>query len=230
MATLFLALLPAQYVDSKEFAQDRQKAALEATVALYHPSSGGEGTAVFVKHKDGVAYLLTAAHNVPDGDRGDVVNLDLFTAKSYPNAATRIEGAFVRVRMENEDIALVLAPMKDAPPSVLPICPKSKLPRPERTPFPVLTVGCNGEKGRPILILDRVLGKELVSKPNGTRAVFWQAEREQAKGRSGGPLIDSRGYLMGICSGIQKGRGYYSCIDEIQRSLERASYGWLFAE
>jgi Trypsin-like peptidase domain len=229
-AILFLALAPGQFIESKDFAPEKQRAALEATAGIFQPTTRVEGTAVIVKQKDGALILLTAAHNVPVNG-GDQVTLELFTAKSYPNVHVKIEEAFVKERMINEDLAVVVAPLKE-PAAGLPICPKAKLPTPERFPFNVLTVGCDDAFGKPKLLTDRVLGKRPVPKRDGSRAMFWEAEHAQARGRSGGPLIDARGYVMGICSGIdvEKGKGYYTYITDIHKALDRTGFRWVYEE
>jgi hypothetical protein len=229
-AALLLSLIPGQYTESKDFPRDKQRASLEATVGLFQPASREEGTAVFVGYKNGVAFLLTANHivkPVPDGDR---LRLELFTDKSYPKVHQAIETALLRARMPNEDLALVVAPLKEPPPNVLRICPPGKLPRRERFPFPALTVGCDDALGRPRNLVDTVRGRKLVKKPDGSAAVYWECERPQARGRSGGPLVDARGYLLGICSGVQNQHGYYTYIEEIYGALKREGYAWLYED
>ena len=40
-------------------------------------------------------------------------------------------------------------------------------------------------------------------------------------GRSGGPLLDADGRLIGVCSGTQEGMNYYTHPDEIRGALQR---------
>ena len=42
--SLLLALMPAQYVESKEFSRETQEAALAATAGIVHVATNGEGT------------------------------------------------------------------------------------------------------------------------------------------------------------------------------------------
>jgi hypothetical protein len=219
------ATAPSPYVESKEFPRPFQEQALAATANVFVPTKARiEGTAVAVKHKDGMAYYLTAAHNVPEKE-GDGVELEVFHPTTYPKVHARVTGR-VEARNLAADLAVIAVPMTDRP-GVLPICPKAKLIRPEEFPFPVLTVGCDDSMGKPQCQLDVVEDKKTPDKGNGSQTVHWQTRIAQAKGRSGGPLLDTRGYVIGICSGVQRGKGYYVYITNIHEALQRAGYGWL---
>jgi hypothetical protein len=50
---------------------------------------------------------------------------------------------------------------------------------------------------------------------------------EKPEGRSGGPLVDKRGLLIGVCSGVSKDKAYFCHIDEINAFLERNGFDWL---
>src|SRR5262249_45749151 len=74
------------------------------------------------------------------------------------------------------------------------------------------------------LLVDEVSGWKDVHKPEqAVKSSCWQTEKLPADGRSGGPIFDTNGYLIGICKGIgaEKGstKGYYSAIDAIRRAL-----------
>jgi len=228
-ASLLLALMPGQYVDNKDFPREKQEAALAATAGIVHQATNGEGTAVIVNYDQakGVVYLLTAAHVVPPGEGGDWVNLEFFTPKKFPNVDLKA-GGFVIARMANEDIAVVRAAVPSGTKlGSLKICPKAELPTPERKNVTVLTAGCEGDKRLPRLTTELVLGKEIPSKPNGAQVLCWETDHPPVQGRSGGPLIDKRGYVMGICSGAEKQRGYYTYILKIHQALSGAGLGWL---
>jgi Trypsin-like peptidase domain len=228
-ATLLLALTPGQYVENKDFPRDKQEAALAATAGILHTATNGEGTAVVVKYDkvNGAAYLLTAAHVVPPGKDGDLVSLDFYTPKTFPKVDRTIVG-IVMARSANEDIAVIQAPLKNLGGlQVLRICPVDHLPTPEKFPFPVLTVGCDGPNRTARLLTDVVPSKKRVDKPNGARVLCWETQGIPVQGRSGGPLIDKRGYVMGICSGTENQRGYYTYILEIHKALSGAGFGWL---
>jgi hypothetical protein len=228
-ATLLLALTPGQYVDSKEFPREKQEAALAATAGIVHVATNGEGTAVVVKHdkQKGVVYLLTAAHVVPPGEQGNWVKLDFYSSKPFAKLGSTVDGV-VMARMPNEDIAVVQAVVKNAPaPGVLRICPLDKQPKGEQQNVTILTVGCDGPNRAPQLLTDVILGRAFPAKPSGAKVLCWETKRPPVQGRSGGPLIDQRGYLTGICSGTEKKRGYYTHILDIRKALDGAGLGWL---
>jgi hypothetical protein len=226
-ATLLLALTPGQYVESKDFPREKQEAALAATAGIVDVATSGEGTAVVVNYDKAkrVAYLLTAAHVV--SPVGNVVNLEFFNPKKFPNAQKAV--GFVVARMPNEDIAIIEARIGDDV-GVLRICPRDKLPTPEKFNVPVLTVGCDGPNRTPLLLTDVVLSKKIPVKPSGARVLCWETKGMPVQGRSGGPLIDKRGYVMGICSGSENQRGYYTYILEIHKALSGAAFGWLVGD
>jgi S1-C subfamily serine protease len=222
---LLLTALPGQFTDNPTFSKQQQQSALEATVRIYYPAAHVEGSAVIVSRRGPFVYLLTAAHNVTvQPDKGDDIELYLYNAKKYPKLVGEAN-AKVRARMPNEDLA-VLEAVFDTP-GMLPICPKGQTKI--RKPFPVMTVGCVAD-GPPVIEFDRVLDVDFVPKPNGTKANYWRAERAQAVGRSGGPLVDARGYVLGICSGTMRQKGYYTEISEIHAALDRNGMDWLYAK
>jgi hypothetical protein len=228
-ASLLLALTPAQYVESKEYPREKQEAALAATAGIVHTATNGEGTAVLVKYDaaKGVAYLLTAAHVVPPSMGGDLVSLEFYTPNKFPNVYSKPNG-LVAARMPTQDLAVVQVPMKDPGGlRVLRICPRNELPRPERKNVPVLTVGCDGPNRTPRMLTDVYLDKKVPVKPSGAKVLCYETLHPPVQGRSGGPLIDQRGYVMGICSGTENQRGYYTHILEIQTALSGVGFGWL---
>jgi len=227
-ATLLLALTAGQYVDSKDFPREKQEAALAATVAITHAETNGEGTAVVVNYDKSSLYLLTAAHVVPSGgNKGDLVRVDFYSPKTFPKV-DQTAGGFVRVRNAEKDLAVIQVPIKNPETrGVLRICPKDKLPKTEKRQFPVLTVGCDGPDRTPRVLADLVVDKRIPVKPNGASVLCWETQGKPVQGRSGGPLIDARGYLMGICSGTENQRGYYAYISEIYKAVSGTGFGWL---
>jgi len=114
---------------------------------------------------------------------------------------------------------------------VLRICPKDKvasLYSPERDPFPVLTVGVGLTEKAPVIEVDRVRDNKQ-AKPD-CEALFFEADREPAEGRSGGPLVDKHGNLIGICNGKRGRKGYYLFVGEIHKALQTPAFRWLYQD
>jgi S1-C subfamily serine protease len=227
---LLLAALPGQFVENPQFPNARQQGAYEATVRTYHPASRSYGTAVAVARRGPAVFFLTAAHLVPEKavpgrEKEDIkkVELYVYTAKSHPKLAS-LETAFVRARMPNEDLAVLEAVLPDFA-GVVPICPKGRFQL--RLPMAVMTVGGSPD-GPPEIQFDTVKEKKLLHKPDKTSALYWEADIPQQIGRSGGPMIDAQGHVVGIASGTWHGKGYYTYINEMYRALANAGYAWLY--
>ena len=47
-------------------------------------------------------------------------------------------------------------------------------------------------------------------------------------GRSGGPLLNLDGQVIGICAATSLGKGYYVHLSEIHAGLKTAGYDWLW--
>jgi hypothetical protein len=106
-------------------------------------------------------------------------------------------------------------------------CPADKTPT--KKDFPGLS--CGVQAGQPPTCwADTVAGKKLVRKPGGPSYQVWELLKEPAGGRSGGPLIEKRGKLIGIGSGRSDGRGYYTHLDEIYRFLKANEAGQVLLE
>jgi hypothetical protein len=224
-ALLLAAALPGQFVDDATFARPVQKAAVEATVRVVHPASRGDGSGVAVGQQGPFLYVLTAAHIVPPGSNADTVEITFFDADTWPRPRGPAVQGEVKERMPGVDLAVIQLVVKNPPP-VARICPRDKLPKVLNFPFPVLAVGCNAQ-GAPEVWADRVADKRLITKPDGSRAIYWEAGRAPHVGRSGGPLVDDRGLVLGICSGTQNQKGYYTYIHEVHHALEAKGFKFL---
>ena len=92
--------------------------------------------------------------------------------------------------------------------------------------FAVLTTGC--DKGAaPSCLTDEVRGKKLLRLGKDKASFFWESSKAPVVGRSGGPLVDSKGRVLGICSGNQEGHGYFTHLDEIHAALRREGSTWV---
>lgn len=207
---------------SKHFSPEQQTRALLATVRVANGADRTEGAGVMIHQKDGIVHVLTAAHLV---GRAETVEVGLFTSKSYPKPAQVIPRATVVARAAGADLALLRFDYGTLV-GVTPLCPRKAIPKNQE--FPALLVGLM--QGAPVVGEDTVRRK-LVRKPNATAAVpMWETSEPSPKGRSGGPLLDSQGHVLGVCSGTGDGKGYYVHIDDIHTFLGDNGCRWLFEE
>ena len=182
---------------------------------------------MIVLRAHGSAYILTADH-VLAVDGSGLPTVSTFTAKSVPFPSAKAAKVTVVRRLPDVDVAVLRAEIAD-PTGVIHMCPKEKLAGvagpTAQMPLPVLTAGMGGSFDSPVLLIDRVTGLRR-AKP-GSGVLFFQADTAPSAGRSGGPLVDQRGYLIGICSGTRGGHGFYVSIGEIRAALGRKNLAWL---
>jgi S1-C subfamily serine protease len=232
IALLLLATLPGQFIENDStFPKARQQEVLEATVRITMPPTHDHGapvgTGVIVLRSHGTAYILTADH-VLAVDGGGQPTVSTFTAKSVPFPNAKTTKVTVVQRLPDVDLAVLRAAIAE-PTGVIRMCPKEKMAEgatpTAQKPLPVLTAGMGGSFDSPFLLVDKVTGLRR-AKP-GSSALFFQADTAPSAGRSGGPLVDRHGYLIGICSGTRGGRGFYVSIGEIRAALGRKNLDWL---
>jgi len=210
-------------LESAEFPPAAQQAALAATVRVVPSGRVGIGSGVAVGRHDGKVYILTAQHLLKDPR----VEVEWFTAESYPKPAGSAGPRLVE-EWEELDLAVLTIPAKDVPVGVLPLAPRDAG---DTEQFPALTVGC--DRGDPPTCRPMtVRGKALVRnrKPGEVNRFFWETAEAPALGRSGGPLLDRDGRLLGVCSASQDGRGYFVHLSEIRHALKEKRYDWLLGE
>lgn len=225
----FLLLsLPAQVVEAKDFSKKFQLHAVAATVRIANRSKRTEGTGVIVGRKDGAIYVLTAAHLVATDNR---LEISTFSEKTYPFPVKTYDKTDLVLRTRANDIrdvALIRINTDDPAPGLIPFCPVKRLPSGES--FEALSVGCGAAK-TPMCALERVIKENKVRRPPGRdTARFWETAVEQTPGRSGGPLLDKDGCLIGLASGASEGKGYYTHGAEIQNWLKVTKYKFLLEE
>lgn len=179
-------------------------------------SGGLEGTGVIVASSGRQSLVLTAAHLVGEGE--SMIQVTLFSgpmALSVGKArllhrSADADIAFLRLDMVSEGMAVVK--LAAARSRVGPGDPG------------IRSLGC--DRGFPVSRPESILGKRLLAREDGTRAFFWQAKDASVPGRSGGPLLNASDDLIGICSGYQAGKGYYTHIDEIRAAWKRHLPSW----
>jgi len=182
-----------------------------ATVRLGNNEFDGSG--VIIRRDDKSLYILTVAHAV----RERINRVEIFDGRDVPIAVLR--QVKVLSQQERADLALIQVPISDEiETSVSSI---AKLDEKDPQPKFAYSVGCGGGKP-PTTHRERILGAGLVKinlESGSTTRYMWKTETSQEQGRSGGPLLDVNGNLLGIALGKYEENGYYAHLREISEYL-----------
>jgi S1-C subfamily serine protease len=183
------------------------------------------GTGVIIGTKDGYAFLLTAAHVIGDYP-ATAVSLDVTSPASYPKPAWYPGKANLLGRWPDPDIALISFPLEGRTVSVLPLAPAWR--RPKTFPQTGRSIGIGlGKDSIPTARAEVIRARDFIARDGKQSAFFWQTDAPPQPGRSGGPLLDGQGRVIGIAVAKGGDRGYYAHHDEIVAALKRAGHGWL---
>ena len=210
--------------DPSPFSETRKQSALAATVKIVNVSQRAAGTGVIIGRRGDFLYVLTARHVVADAKSLEILPF----AEANPSQPMKPlrEVRVVATSDEIRDLALLRIAVAEETFPVLLLCPARSLPK--EAGFKALSVGCSLGRS-PTCEPEEVIGKKKATRgPDGKPGVFWEVEREIPEGRSGGPLLDRRGMLIGICSGVSKEKGYFTHADEI-RAFSGIHGFWLVA-
>jgi S1-C subfamily serine protease len=205
LAAVALAASPAAADDAKSL-RDR---AVAASVRIANQVDGVNGSGVLVGQNGSEAYVLTAQHVVPKANR----------VKVSVSGGNSVE-AEVLARSSEADLAIARFTAPRDLPTPLQIggseAPKS-----------AISVGwSNGEA--PEVLDEKLKGELRIRRPGETTSVLcWESERKPAPGRSGGPLIDQSGAVIGVATGHDGDVGYYVHSREIREFLRRNALKWL---
>jgi len=212
---------------------------------------------VTVGVQNGFAYVLTANHALgQDGDRKVEFFTDL-TGDPDPAFKTLPTDVHVDARFPPADIAILKVALRDeSPPGKTdPAAPASSPPakktgpptppvarlappfeRPRRFPTPVYAVGLNnpkegGKPEPPTVIAANLIGKKL-RRSGSDVAILWETDKPHEVGRSGGPLLDKDGRVIGVCLANDTGtnHGLFTHLDEIQAWMKKNGYAWVFED
>jgi S1-C subfamily serine protease len=213
---LAIVLSQAPAAEVEGFTPAVQQEALQATVRVVNQKKNAIGAGVILNRSGAITFVLTAAHVVDSAERVDV---HVFTSKSYPKPAQIYESAavIVRARDKQPDLAVLRVIGYGGASQGLKLCPMRELP--DESKFSVLSVGC-GDNHVPTLRSEQVIDTVHAKKRNDSHvSSYFRTDQKPSSGRSGGPLVDSRGRLLGICSGGDNGRAFYCHLEDIHQFL-----------
>jgi hypothetical protein len=207
------------------FSKEQRERASAITVRLLNQVRHSRGSGILLGKNGPTVYVLTASHVVADARE---VEVQTFSAASYPRPAREYRSAEVIGRSGQGalDLALIRFSASD------PMGEKVQISKTQAYPpsFLAFSAGCSS--GRPpSCAVEGVVGTRLARREGQTDPVlYWETKERPARGRSGGPLLDARGRLIGVCCGSNGDAGYYCHIEEIARFLKQQGLQWLVAE
>jgi S1-C subfamily serine protease len=200
-----------------------------ATVRVTDPATEMVGTGAVIASKDGFTYIVTAAHLLT---RDSTPTIETFAAAKPTEADAAFEKSTVLFRTTDSDLAVVRVPAGKRVWSSLALAPetvsKGTVDR-KGAPDRGWAIGCDDGKA-PRLEDVAILGTKVVRKGKDGLAKVWQTKGKTVGGRSGGPLLDAKGRLLGLCSGTQGDESYYAHADEIRLALDKHGLQWIYLE
>lgn len=194
-------------------------AAVGSAVLVYNRDRDQRGTGVVVGHRDDALFILTAEHVVRGG---------LSIRCRYPTTkgpSVTFERVQVLLADGSLDLALLrISNVTDEPRVIAKLAPATR-----DSPAGRSLTWSSGvdESGRAQPRPERINAKKLLRMPQGDERFAWECSQPAEKGRSGGGLFDANGFLIGICSGVQAGKAYYTHSDEVRFWLRTHDYRWL---
>ena len=196
--------------ETEHFPKAVQWKAIEATVRVQNDVDQSTGSGVIFASKGPFVFVLTADHVV---GTSKWVKVELFDADTYPQASRAITASVV-AKSKEDDLAVLRFASQQKPTTIT-------LAETVHTDAEhVLSVGCSHETP-PTSVANQITGSSLVKRDKTSKPTrMWQVEKESVTGRSGGPLLDRNGNLIGIASGISEGKSYFCHLETIQRFLK----------
>ena len=215
---------PAPIVEASALPVAKQWQALEATPRM-RVGNRSTGTAVVVGREKNFLYLLTADH-ATDGPDTTVLTFEFFAETDRTTPSLTLRGAKAIVRRPVADFALLQVAVEQKQ-NVTKLSLAPPKPNLNRYTFEAYSIGCS-LTDPPTGLIETVLAKRLALRSEDAVAFFWQTEKPQARGRSGGPLLNTAGQIIGICAATSAEKGYYVHLSEVHAALKAEGYAWLW--
>jgi len=193
--------------------------ARSSCVGVVNAAKHERGSGVVIAARGAFLYVLTASHVVSGSDRLEV-HLPAINKDAKAKVVTEVD---ILIDGRTQDVALLRVSAGDVKVTPQPL---ASTPPSGDEAFDALSAGF-GDGAEPEVRAERVLARKLLRRAGGETWFAWETRERPDTGRSGGALIDAGGRLIGICSGTQEGKGYYTHVDEIRALLKKKNQGWL---
>jgi S1-C subfamily serine protease len=219
-------LLVGSSPEEQGFPAKVRTAAVAATVRVDNSAERIKGSGVVIYRDRQHVYLLTAAHVV---GRSRQVEVHVAAAQADKPGKPRVfKGATVLAKSSPElDLAVLrLRVAAELPSPVALATVKGAAKVPDRA----VSVGwASGDA--PTALDEDIRRKAVVRRPGEKAGVLcWQTKRKQVRGRSGGPLVDPAGRVIGLATGHDGESGYYVHVEEAHRFLKKNGLGFLIGD
>lgn len=223
---LIVSLLLGQAPAEKSLAPDIEKRVRAATVSLLNSTKSKEGNAVVIDRVGPTLFLLTSAHIVGENEQ---LQIAIFAANDRDGVSYTAKDAEVLKRSEPflRDLAILKIRVNDPKFMPEPISLGTSKTMPVRTPFRGFSASATRQFGAEVRAEDVRDIKNLQKRREDPAHLFWKCRATPEPGRSGGPLVDLEGRLLGICSGGDDTSSYYTHIEEIRAFLRESQFGYL---
>lgn len=228
MWCVLLCLFGQEPRETAQFPRERQAQVRSATVRVVDRSPrGGTGSGALVGFDSQFAYILTSHHVIDPGDR---LQVEWVAANGAKRVNTAVE---VLAKSARSDLGVLRVRLETGvtPPLPLPICPVEQN---GLSDVRVMSAGCDHGQV-PTCTMERLKGRTLLPRSNAYSA-FWLTDGPIVHGRSGGPLVDAGGNLIGICRGglaatkDQPAEGLFVAIEEIHAIVLQAGASHLIRD